>query len=181
MPHSFYNFSRSGIITFNRFSTVFENVSNTCPSSYCPFVSPSQAALFLESRWQMRSCSSAGLRLWPSSPWSASTRRPGSAERTGYAALILLTAWLGERRRGGSVCWPWEGSHRSMCAAPRWSSLRRRWVPPPESEVRQTGQEKQSLRSQGLSNRYRYSWQRGRETIGRPSPVGWLLPRITCG
>lgn len=83
--------------------------------------------------------------------------------------LHSLTWWDGSV----SGCWGWEGSQRSVCAAPRRSSQRGRWASPPDSDVRQTGQENKACDLRELSDRYRYSWQRGCETIAWPSPR-WL-------
>lgn len=62
-----------------------------------------------------------------------------------------------------------------MCAAPWGCSQqgRGRWVSPPESDVHQTGQENKACALRELSERYRYSWQGGCETMGWPSPR-WL-------
>lgn len=89
-----------------------------------------------------------------------------------YIWALFRTAWLGERRWDGSVCWcwGWEGSYRSVCAVPRRSSHRGRWVSPPESDVRQTVQENKACDLRELCDRFRYSWQRGCETISWPSP-----------
>lgn len=67
-----------------------------------------------------------------------------------------------------------KGSHRSVCAAPRWSSQRGRGGGsrlPNLMSSRRGRKTKPALRE--LSDRYRYSWQGGCETIGWPSPR-WL-------
>lgn len=76
-----------------------------------------QVALFPETWSRMRSCSSAGLRSWPSSRSSASTRRRGSAEKTGYAA------WIPVKNTGTSQSsFPWSLSPSSHSPAPTdWS------------------------------------------------------------